>query len=158
MRTRNPHFPCAARQCLHQVTILRHKDTQRLEEVFFMQRLRGQTSYFCAHRLDVEGRLVGAEGVCGVALEKLEHCVMSRRVSPPESRVPRVGAPGGISICRVGSRLWRRKGRKGSEGRERSSPTYELPLADGSLRTPDARVGSWRLAERLKVNWAWVLR
>jgi len=35
---------------------------------FFVQRLRGQTSYFCAHRLDVESRLVRAEGVCGVAL------------------------------------------------------------------------------------------
>ena len=37
------------------------------------------------------------------------------------TRGPRVGARGGISISRVGSRLPRRKGRKGSEGRELES-------------------------------------
>ena len=37
------------------------------------------------------------------------------------TRGPRVGARGGISISRVGSRLPRRKGRKGSEGRENES-------------------------------------
>ena len=49
----------------------------------------------------------------------------------------------------------------GSGARVGSSPTYKLPLANGSLPTPEARVGSWSLAaasaERFKLSWAWVL-